>query len=964
MDVTKANFGEALALLDQQLEHAQFVAIDEEMTGISLGNQRQQFIDTMNARYLKQRAVATTYGMIQFGISVFTFDQETNDYISYPYNFYVFPDESTFGGPDIQITLSASAIAFNRKHNMNWQKWIAEGATYANARIMEQFDKRALEELETMLSWNVPFVTSSLFNPGTLRPPKLVTPSREEDIKQVEQLMADFNVWLEKARNPDVETTGQGADMKSASDKEQQEEPLETNERRYVFPPLKSYIRQAVYSAIYKTCKHHPASNEATFKQVQDAIQKARDDVETKKAALERLRQEKQLKEEQEAQVANAESIDVTNADESALADEKSIDQRIEQAQTELQKAEDKLVSLSSSPAADPERVIERMPVHLYIETRPNPSGEWGTTLVVATLLTSEERDEVEKKYVLQRVANRDRVLGASVLLSLFDKHKVTLVGHNCSYDLLFMFAGFKELPSSLSEFASLYRRVISRTFDTKLLFTSAFYQSLPWAIRAKHTHLGNLYNACLAAQRKYTQDPQNGSDAQLAEENGDFVLPEIYTGPHAIRFAEGYTKYDESSELFHEAGYDAFCTGFVFIHIAHALACGALTVLPYFPDQNEAEGPLRAVKLPPIVDVDASNSTSKANTMSSTTQPYLRLVRPQGPLKEWMSEVPALNTLENQTFLMSSLYALRLCSEQELASPLEAIAELHRSGLKAGWIAKSLEISVENVEKKEGEKDVIAGAAAPEAEMSAPKGGNEGAASAATTNAEEDEMIIRSWAEDLYDFAMGLQEAQKKVEAIGTDAMVDKLPTASQSQVASASPTEAAFVSGDASPLKRSETGSTVRLASPSASFADNFPTSNSNTQSKSVNEILAERLATGILLVPTTGIVLVLAGIGSEVSTDDVCKFFDVPATQIKWNDGQSLFLIAKNANMQAAFEAKVAQHFSCPPDLTPDQVKEQYPLGVWKLKHFRDHIAEVAQTLAQKREEAQAQKRVKQQ
>jgi hypothetical protein len=56
--------------------------------------------------------------MIQFGLCLF---QKAGDgYTAHPFNFYVFP---TAG----DVVMEGEAIAFNRDHGMDFQKWITQG---------------------------------------------------------------------------------------------------------------------------------------------------------------------------------------------------------------------------------------------------------------------------------------------------------------------------------------------------------------------------------------------------------------------------------------------------------------------------------------------------------------------------------------------------------------------------------------------------------------------------------------------------------------------------------------------------------------------------------------------------------------------------------------------------------------------------------------------------------------------
>lgn len=74
-------------------------------------------------------AVASKFNIIQIGIT-FILDDEKNvgKYIAYPYNFYVFPRESSHHDP--VISLQSGCVQFNTNQNMDWNRWIKKGINF------------------------------------------------------------------------------------------------------------------------------------------------------------------------------------------------------------------------------------------------------------------------------------------------------------------------------------------------------------------------------------------------------------------------------------------------------------------------------------------------------------------------------------------------------------------------------------------------------------------------------------------------------------------------------------------------------------------------------------------------------------------------------------------------------------------------------------------------------------------
>ena len=81
-------------------------------------------------------------------------------------------------------------------------------------------------------------------------------------------------------------------------------------------------------------------------------------------------------------------------------------------------------------------------------------------------------------------------------MLKVFKSDKfVPLVGHNCSYDLLYFYQQFiGELPGTLKEFQVEWSKRVPNTFDNKLLTAVRDDQSNMFQ---EGTHLGNVYEMC-----------------------------------------------------------------------------------------------------------------------------------------------------------------------------------------------------------------------------------------------------------------------------------------------------------------------------------------------------------------------------------------------------------------------------------------------------------------------------------
>ncbi|KAI9559432.1 hypothetical protein GHT06_013420 [Daphnia sinensis] len=136
MDVTKSNFQTVLETLDDELENASFVSIDTEFTGLNSTEGRSNklsSLDTPPERYKKVLNGSSQFVIIQFGLSIFRFDNSITKYVNKTYNFYIFPNTSTLPGLcDTKFLCQASSLGFLASQGFDFNKLIIEGIPYLN----------------------------------------------------------------------------------------------------------------------------------------------------------------------------------------------------------------------------------------------------------------------------------------------------------------------------------------------------------------------------------------------------------------------------------------------------------------------------------------------------------------------------------------------------------------------------------------------------------------------------------------------------------------------------------------------------------------------------------------------------------------------------------------------------------------------------------------------------------------
>jgi len=217
VNVTKSNFLEQSNDLIANLPNAAFVAIDEEMTGISVPNTpRPPKDDTPEQRYKALKKVPERYSIIQFGIALFLrrVDGTQNSFDVKRYNFYLFPSSNAR-----EVTLNPSSIEFLQEHGMDFNRWMKGGIPYCTSgqakAFIEKYRKRALSLLKD---------TDSKPSPFSKRKVELTRP---EDINFHARSMASLREWIDSAR---ATTNDEGTS--------------------FLLPPANAFLRRALYESI------------------------------------------------------------------------------------------------------------------------------------------------------------------------------------------------------------------------------------------------------------------------------------------------------------------------------------------------------------------------------------------------------------------------------------------------------------------------------------------------------------------------------------------------------------------------------------------------------------------------------------------------------------------------------------------------------------------------------------------
>jgi len=77
MEVTKENFDQVLPVIAEAIKECDFLAFDTELTGLTTRGQRITGLDSVEERYQKIRASATSFQTIQWGLCAFKWDEQS-----------------------------------------------------------------------------------------------------------------------------------------------------------------------------------------------------------------------------------------------------------------------------------------------------------------------------------------------------------------------------------------------------------------------------------------------------------------------------------------------------------------------------------------------------------------------------------------------------------------------------------------------------------------------------------------------------------------------------------------------------------------------------------------------------------------------------------------------------------------------------------------------------------------------
>ncbi|KAK6624118.1 hypothetical protein RUM44_010976 [Polyplax serrata] len=135
MEVTRENFNEVIATLEDVFKKAAFLTFDTEFTGLRVeGATGGNYFDTLDDLYVKDRFKAETFMAIQYGITAFIYDNTEKRFTHQAYNFYVFPSDYK----DMNFTCQTKSITFLIENGFDFNKLFGQGIPYLKDSEVEK----------------------------------------------------------------------------------------------------------------------------------------------------------------------------------------------------------------------------------------------------------------------------------------------------------------------------------------------------------------------------------------------------------------------------------------------------------------------------------------------------------------------------------------------------------------------------------------------------------------------------------------------------------------------------------------------------------------------------------------------------------------------------------------------------------------------------------------------------------
>ena len=213
MEVTKDNFSQAYGIMQASIKEADFISIDGEFTGLSTLRGRRLTYDTLEDKFWKLKKGTSQFLLIQYGICLFKWNDDANQYEAMPFTFYIYPRPYKRTYNDVMFMCQSSSLDFLANNGFDFNKLFYKGISY----LSPWHEVKARERLEKDLSYCAAEPTE---NDGNQNTPK-------------------SKVFIPKANRVFIDSITLSVDKF-----------LESDETTLDLPPCNAFLRKIIYEVL------------------------------------------------------------------------------------------------------------------------------------------------------------------------------------------------------------------------------------------------------------------------------------------------------------------------------------------------------------------------------------------------------------------------------------------------------------------------------------------------------------------------------------------------------------------------------------------------------------------------------------------------------------------------------------------------------------------------------------------
>jgi poly(A)-specific ribonuclease len=190
MEVTKINFKDVLDVVSEAINEASFLAIDAEFSGLETGRAIHAF-DTPQERYQKLLKAAKEYIILQFGLSAFHYNHQSEQYEARSFNFYICPRPYGKLSNDMCFKCQSSSVDFLACQGLDFGKVFRDGISY----LLPAEAQKLSESLNQKHAQQAAHLSPSSSQTPTAE--AVVTPGQHQPF--VDKIIAQVETFLESS---------------------------------------------------------------------------------------------------------------------------------------------------------------------------------------------------------------------------------------------------------------------------------------------------------------------------------------------------------------------------------------------------------------------------------------------------------------------------------------------------------------------------------------------------------------------------------------------------------------------------------------------------------------------------------------------------------------------------------------------------------------------------------------------